>query len=109
MTTALSIALLLALAQILRQRRNARRRYGQLLCEHKAELARHGMRRFAEGLLAAREPVALAAVAFCEAHREDYEDCLNSDSLDIDPEFLLLGHAVFGKPVKDGESWVIPT
>lgn len=54
MTAFLSIALLLALAQILRQRSVARRRYGQLICEHKRELTLASMRGKMDGVAAER-------------------------------------------------------
>jgi len=47
-----------------------------------------------------------AALQFCDAHKSDYADLLNSDSMDIDPEFMLLMHAVYGEPKQVEGKWV---
>ncbi len=42
--------------------------------------------------------IVAAAKAFCDAHREDYDQLKTSDSMDADAEFLLLFQAIEGEP-----------
>lgn len=50
----LAILCAAALALLLRERRTARRNYGRLMCEHRTDLALHGLTSFRKGLLAER-------------------------------------------------------
>lgn len=52
-----------------------------------------------------REDIARQAVRFCIAHHEDYASALNSDSMDVDSEFMNLCHLVYGKPVPKEKNW----
>jgi hypothetical protein len=44
------------------------------------------------------------ARAYFEAHKEDYETMRDSDSMDVDPEFMLLYQSVFNGAKPKAES-----